>query len=161
MRGTVLSSSSASFPDDLQPRVYHFSNKFPQERRSRKVDAMNVSNFWKIKTRLNESTRTVVSSTRYGRNAGFTEAENQIHTDRGREAMRRWVNQTLFLCLWLAHLNIRIVFPFVGTYAELWGVAQRRSRLRGMLSLHAEMLVSPNATNRKPSRCMSTVLTPD
>jgi len=30
---------------------------------------------------------------------------------------------------------------------EVWGVAQRRSCLRRMLSLHAEMLVSPNATN--------------
>jgi len=30
---------------------------------------------------------------------------------------------------------------------EVWGVAQHRSCLRGMLSLHAEMLVSPNATN--------------
>jgi len=35
----------------------------------------------------------------------------------------------------------------VGTYMEVWGVAQRRSCLRGMLLLHAEMLVSPNATN--------------
>jgi len=35
----------------------------------------------------------------------------------------------------------------VGTYVEVWGVAQRRRCLRGILSLHAEMLVSPNATN--------------
>jgi len=35
----------------------------------------------------------------------------------------------------------------VGTYVEVWGVAQRRRCLLGMLSLHAEMLVSPNATN--------------
>jgi len=35
----------------------------------------------------------------------------------------------------------------VGTYVEVWGVAQRRRCLRGMLSLNAEMLVSPNATN--------------
>jgi len=34
----------------------------------------------------------------------------------------------------------------VGTNMEIWSVAQRRSCLRGMLSLHAEMLVSPNAT---------------
>jgi len=44
---------------------------------------------------------------------------------------------------------------------EIWGVAQRRSCLRGMLSLHAEMLVSPNAPTRQPSRWMSIVLTPD
>ena len=30
---------------------------------------------------------------------------------------------------------------------EVWGVAKRRSCLRGILSLHTEMLVSPNATN--------------
>jgi len=41
----------------------------------------------------------------------------------------------------------RVVFPVVGTYMEVWGVAQRRRCLRGMLSLHAEMLVSPNSTN--------------
>jgi len=35
----------------------------------------------------------------------------------------------------------------VGTYVEVWGVAQRRRCLRGMLSLNAEILVSPNATN--------------
>jgi len=35
----------------------------------------------------------------------------------------------------------------VGTYVEVWGVTQRRSCQRGMLPLHAEMLVSPNATN--------------
>ena len=44
-------------------------------------------------------------------------------------------------------LGTNVVFPVVGTYVEAWGVAQRRSCLRGMLSLHAEMLVSPNATN--------------
>jgi len=38
-------------------------------------------------------------------------------------------------------------FLGLGTYVEVWGVAQRRRCLRGMLSLHAEMLVSPNATN--------------
>ena len=39
-------------------------------------------------------------------------------------------------------------FPYgVGTYVEVWGVAQRRRCLRGMLSLHGEMLVSPNTTN--------------
>jgi len=32
-------------------------------------------------------------------------------------------------------------------YVEVWGVAQRRRCLRVILSLHAEMLVSPNATN--------------
>ena len=32
--------------------------------------------------------------------------------------------------------------PFV----EVWGVAQRRRCLRGILSLHTEMVVSPNAT---------------
>jgi len=43
--------------------------------------------------------------------------------------------------------SLVIVFPWVGTNIEVWGVAQRRGCLRGMLSLHAEMLVSPNATN--------------
>jgi len=38
-------------------------------------------------------------------------------------------------------------FLGVGTYIEVWGVTQRRRCLRGMLSLHAEMLVSPNAAN--------------
>ena len=41
-----------------------------------------------------------------------------------------------------------VVFPVVGTYVEVWGVAQRRRCLRGMLPLHAEMLVCPNATNK-------------
>jgi len=37
--------------------------------------------------------------------------------------------------------------PFgLGTYVEVWGFAQRRSCLQGILSLHAEMLVSPNTT---------------
>ena len=35
------------------------------------------------------------------------------------------------------------MFPIVGTYGEVWGVAQHRGCLRGMLSLHTEMLVSP------------------
>ena len=43
--------------------------------------------------------------------------------------------------------GVTVVFPVIGTYVEVWGVAQRRRCLRGMLSLHAEMLVSPNATN--------------
>jgi len=30
---------------------------------------------------------------------------------------------------------------------EVWGVPQRRRCLRAILSLHAEMLVTPNATN--------------
>jgi len=38
------------------------------------------------------------------------------------------------------------VFFVVGTNLEVWGVAQLRGCLRGMLSLHVEMLVSPNAT---------------
>jgi len=42
--------------------------------------------------------------------------------------------------------NIGVFFG-VGTYVEVLGVAQRRGCLRGMLSLHAEILVSPNATN--------------
>jgi len=33
--------------------------------------------------------------------------------------------------------------PFV----EVWGIAQRRRCLQVILSLHTEMLVSPNATN--------------
>jgi len=37
----------------------------------------------------------------------------------------------------------------LGINVEVWGVAQRRGCLRGMLSLHAEMLVSPNATNNE------------
>jgi len=45
-------------------------------------------------------------------------------------------------------VGTNVVFPVVGTYVEVWGVAQRRRCLRGMLSLHAEMLVSPNATNQ-------------
>ena len=40
-----------------------------------------------------------------------------------------------------------VVFPVLGTYVEVWGVAQRRRCLRGTLWLHAEILVSPNATN--------------
>jgi len=59
-------------------------------------------------------------------------------------------------CLGLILKNPIVGFPWfgnqcsvsvVGTYVEVWGVAQHRSCLRGMLSLHAEMLVSPNATN--------------
>jgi len=32
---------------------------------------------------------------------------------------------------------------------EVWGVAQRRGCLRGILLLHAEILVSPNSTNNE------------
>jgi len=34
----------------------------------------------------------------------------------------------------------------LGINVEVWGFAQRRGCLRGILSLHGEMLVSPNAT---------------
>ena len=45
---------------------------------------------------------------------------------------------------------------------EVWGVAQRRGCLRGILLLHAEILVSKTLlTSRQPSRCLRTVLTPD
>jgi len=40
-----------------------------------------------------------------------------------------------------------IVFPCVGTNIEVWGVAQHRGCLQGMLSLHTETLVSQNAIN--------------
>ena len=54
-------------------------------------------------------------------------------------------------CQWLCGgflgLGTNVGFPVVGIYVEVWGVAQRRRCLRGILSLHAEMLVSPNATN--------------
>jgi len=40
-------------------------------------------------------------------------------------------------------------FPGVRTNEEVRGVAQRRGCLRGMLSLHVELLVSLNATNSK------------
>jgi len=43
-------------------------------------------------------------------------------------------------------LGTNIVFACAGTNIEVWGVAQRRRCLRGMLSLHAKMLVYPNAT---------------
>jgi len=64
---------------------------------------------------------------------------------------------SMMVFLWMLQCNYRevslgvgtnVVFPVVGTYVEVWGVAQRRRCLRGMLSLHAEMLVSPNATNQ-------------
>jgi len=38
-------------------------------------------------------------------------------------------------------------FPCLGTNMDVCDVAQRRRFLRGMLSLHAEMLVSPSASN--------------
>jgi len=39
-------------------------------------------------------------------------------------------------------------FSLVGTYMEVWGVAKRRRCLREILSLHAEMLVSPKRYQR-------------
>jgi len=50
---------------------------------------------------------------------------------------------------WACYLQLHSVYDFLveETYVEVWGIAQRRECLRGMLSLHAEMLDSPNATN--------------
>ena len=74
---------------------------------------------------------------------GLKRRENTLESQSDPYSSPGLMNQ----CRGFLGLGTNVVFPVVGTYVEVWGVAQRRRCLRGMLSLHAEMLVSPNNTN--------------
>ena len=61
----------------------------------------------------------------------------------GCQVFLSWTNQTLFWKEPKLKISSQI------TNVEVWGVGQRRGCLWGMLSLHVELLISPNATNSK------------